>query len=53
MGPGIGTRRKNRAIDPTSGRNTPASKEPEPVSSFAADGRQPLLPQEYLTIPVL
>ena len=47
-----GPAEKDRPIDPTSGKNSPASKEPEPVSEpIQADGRQPFMPQEYLTTP--
>ena len=36
---------KDRPIDPMSGKNSPAWKEPEPVSSLShADGRQPFMP---------
>ena len=42
--------RKDRAIDPTSGKNTPAEKGPDALSSLgSADGRQPFMPQEYLS----
>jgi hypothetical protein len=36
---------KDRAIDPMSGKNTSAKKEPDPARAFwVADGRQPFMP---------
>ena len=35
---------KDRPIDPTSGKNSPARKSPNRFRTFAADGRQPFMP---------
>ena len=44
---------KDRAIDPMSGKNTSAEEEPDPGSSlWLADGRQPFIACECLTMPV-
>ena len=52
-GPGTGTRGKDRAIDPMSGNNMTASYRAR--TGFGplgvADGRQPFMPQECLTMP--
>ncbi len=51
--PGTGTsREKDRPIDPMSGKNSPASPSPNRfLANGQADGRQPFMPQEYLTTP--
>ena len=46
-----GPTEKDRPIDPTSGKNSPASPSPIRRRARQADGRQPFMPQEYLTTP--
>jgi hypothetical protein len=53
MRPGAEERReKDRPIDPTSGKKFARKRARSGVEPRQADGRQPFMPQEYLTTPV-